>query len=346
MIVIDGSQGEGGGQILRTALSLSMVTGQPFTIEKIRANRERGGLLRQHLTAVLAAAEISGANVTGAELGSRTLTFAPQRVTPGDYSFAVGTAGSATLVLQTLLPALMLANKPSNVVVEGGTHNMAAPPFDFLAKTFAPIIESMGPKLKLTLDRYGFYPAGGGKITAEIEPVEKLKQLELLDRGEVLQQNAVALLAHLPRHIADRELETASNILGLAPESTRILGTKNSAGPGNALMIEVQTERHTEIFTAFGKVGISAEKVAEEAAVAAAQYVASSAFACEHLADQLLLPIALAGGGSFTAVRQTMHARTNIEIIRLFLPVSFEISEEENCARVALSTRDRAGVSA
>ena len=344
MILIDGSQGEGGGQILRTALSLSMVTGQPFTIDKIRANRERGGLLRQHLTAVLAAAKISNAEVDGAELGSRKLIFRPGRITAGDYNFAVGTAGSATLVLQTVLPALMLADKPSKLVMEGGTHNMAAPPFDFLAKTFVPVIQRMGPKITLNLERYGFYPAGGGRFTAEIVPSKTLTPLALEDRGDLVGVKAIALLANLPRHIADRELETAANILGLSPESCRIAGTKESPGPGNALMIAVETTEATEIFTAFGKLGVSAEKVAEEAAVAAAQYIATKAFACEHLADQLLLPLALAGGGSFTAVCNSSHARTNIEIIRRFLPVRIDVSDGERGLHFSLETTSAASI--
>src|SRR5262245_60850976 len=154
MIRIDGSFCEGGGQILRTSLSLSLATGKPFRIEKIRAGRERPGLLRQHLTAVLAAAEVGAAEVEGATLGSAALTFSPGKVRPGEYRFTIGTAGSGTLVFQTILPALMLASKPSSVTIEGGTHNSAAPPFDFLAGTFLPLLERMGPKVRLQFERY------------------------------------------------------------------------------------------------------------------------------------------------------------------------------------------------
>ena len=166
MIRIDGSFGEGGGQILRTSLSLSLATGKAFRIEKVRAGRERPGLLRQHLTAVLAAAEVGGAEVQGATLGSTELTFSPGAIRAGEYRFSVGTAGSGTLVFQTILPALMLAAKPSRIVIEGGTHNIAAPPFDFLARTFVPLLERMGPKVQLQFERYGFYPAGGGRFCA------------------------------------------------------------------------------------------------------------------------------------------------------------------------------------
>ena len=177
LIRIDGSFGEGRGQILRTSLSLSLLTGTPFRIDGIRAGREKPGLLRQHLTAVLAAAEVSEATVDGATLGSTSLTFTPGPVRAGEYKFAVGTAGSGTLVFQTVLPALMMANASSHVVIEGGTHNMAAPPYDFLARTFVPVVERMGPRLRLQLERYGFYPAGGGRFVAEIEPVRGLKPL-------------------------------------------------------------------------------------------------------------------------------------------------------------------------
>jgi hypothetical protein len=157
MIRIDGSLGEGGGQILRNSLSLSLATGKPFRIENIRAGRERPGLLRQHLTAVLAAVEVGGAGVEGATLGSTAVTFSPGKVRAGDYRFAVGTAGSGTLVLQTVLPALLTADAPSHIAIEGGTHNSAAPPFDFLDRAFLPLIERMGPKVRLQFERFGFY---------------------------------------------------------------------------------------------------------------------------------------------------------------------------------------------
>jgi RNA 3'-terminal phosphate cyclase (ATP) len=183
LIRIDGRLGEGGGQILRTSLSLSLVTGKAFRIENIRAGREKPGLLRQHLAAVLAAAEVCGGEVEGAVPGSSCLTFRPGPVRPGQYRFSVGTAGSATLVFQTVLPALMLGSWPSSVEVEGGTHNMAAPPYDFLSRTFVPLVNRMGPNVSLRFERYGFYPAGGGRFSAEIQPAVALKPLHLGERG-------------------------------------------------------------------------------------------------------------------------------------------------------------------
>jgi RNA 3'-terminal phosphate cyclase (ATP) len=161
MLTIDGSQSEGGGQVLRSSLALSLVTGRPFAIENIRAGRKKPGLLRQHLTAVLAAAEVSAAEVEGAALASRRLLFRPGRVRAGDYAFRVGTAGSATLVLQTVLPALLLAEGESTLTLEGGTHNPMAPPVDFLENAYLPLVNRLGPRVKVQLVRPGFYPAGG-----------------------------------------------------------------------------------------------------------------------------------------------------------------------------------------
>src|SRR5688572_16449750 len=184
LITIDGSMGEGGGQVLRTSLALSLVTGKPFRIEKIRAGREKPGLLRQHLTAVNAAAAVGGAHVEGAALGSRELDFRPGPAKPGEYRFAVGTAGSATLVLQAVLPALLTARGASTLVLEGGTHNPFAPPFDFLDKAFLPLLRRMGARVEVALERPGFYPAGGGRFQVRVEPVERLERLDLPSRGD------------------------------------------------------------------------------------------------------------------------------------------------------------------
>jgi RNA 3'-terminal phosphate cyclase (ATP) len=190
VITIDGSQGEGGGQILRTSLALSLVTDQPFRMERIRAKRQKPGLLKQHLTAAEAAKTVGCAEVMGASLGSQTLEFKPGPITPGTYRFAVGTAGSATLVLQTVLPALLTASDRSKLTLEGGTHNPMAPPFDFLEKCFTPLIHRMGPSVELQLKRPGFFPAGGGRFHARIEPVKKLARFDLLERGPIRTRKA------------------------------------------------------------------------------------------------------------------------------------------------------------
>jgi RNA 3'-terminal phosphate cyclase (ATP) len=344
MIRIDGASGEGGGQMLRTALSLALVTGQPFRIENIRAKRTKPGLLRQHLTAVLAAAEVGGAKTIGATLGSKMLEFVPGKIRAGEYRFAVGTAGSSTLVFQTILPALMMASGPSRLTLEGGTHNTQAPPFDFLAKTFLPVLSRMGPKINIRLERYGFYPAGGGRFVAEIEPCEKLSPLVLTEQGEMRHRRVTAIVANLARSIAQRELDTVSHHLNWPADSLEILETKESPGPGNVVMIEIGDGNFTEVFTGFGRLGASAEKVASEAAGEARAYLASRAVADEHLTDQLLLPLALAGTGTFTATKLSLHARTNIEVISRFLPVHFAEEKSKECVRVEVTTdSDRIG---
>jgi RNA 3'-terminal phosphate cyclase (ATP) len=214
VLTIDGSLGEGGGQILRTALALSLVTGTPIRIEKIRAGRPKPGLLRQHLTAVHAATAVGGAEVEGATIGSTSLTFRPGPVRPGKYRFAIGTAGSTGLVAQTVLPALLTAGAPSTLALEGGTHNVAAPPFDFLERAFLPLITRTGAKVEATLDRWGSYPAGGGQCSFRVAPAARLALLMLLDRGAVRRRRARALVSGLPRQIADRELAVVRDRLG------------------------------------------------------------------------------------------------------------------------------------
>jgi RNA 3'-terminal phosphate cyclase (ATP) len=341
MIRIDGSSGEGGGQILRSSLSLSLATGKAFRIENVRAKRERPGLLRQHLTAVLAAAEIGGAEVEGATLGSRTLTFTPGTVRPGEHRFVIGTAGSGTLVLQTILPALMTASAASRITIEGGTHNLAAPPFDFLQRCFLPVISRLGPKVMVKLERHGFYPAGGGCFTAVIAPCAQLSPIELTERGEITQRKATAIVANLSRAIAQRELDTVAHLLNWEKETMEIVEAKNSVGPGNIVLIELASSTGVaEQFCGFGRLGASAESVATEAVREARAYLVSSAAAGEHLADQLLLPFALAGAGAFTATRLNRHARTNMEVISSFLPVKFVTCEETGRIRVEVASRD------
>src|SRR5512138_3420845 len=259
MITIDGSQGEGGGQILRTSLALSLVTGQPFRMERIRAKRQKPGLLRLHLTAVEAAKTVGCAEVEGAALSSLTLEFRPGPVTPGNYRFAVGTAGSATLVLQTVLPALLTASGHSTLTLEGGTHNPMAPPFDFLAKCFMPLIRRMGPLVELELRRHGFYPAGGGRFHARIEPAKKLSRLDLLERGPVRSRQARVLVSKLPEHVGHRELAVVRDELKRPAEECVVEAVRYTVGPGNAVCLVVEAEHVTEVFTDFGERGRPAE---------------------------------------------------------------------------------------
>ncbi|MFC4160123.1 RNA 3'-terminal phosphate cyclase [Chitinimonas lacunae] len=325
LIELDGAHGEGGGQILRSALTLSMITGQPFRISQIRARRSKPGLLRQHLTAVQAAQAISGATVEGADIGSQTLLFQPGPLRQGDYRFAIGTAGSCTLVLQTVLPALWYAAGESSVTVSGGTHNRTAPPADFLIDSWLPLMQKMGAKTELELLRHGFYPAGGGEIRAKVAP-SRLQALTLTERGARLGVDATAVVAAVPGHVAQRELERISAKLGHLLRSSRINALPPSHGPGNVVMIRVEHEQITETFVGFGERGLSAEAVAEQAAGEAYAYLNSQAAVGEHLADQLALPIALAGAGRFTTSVVSEHLRTNLQVIEKFLPVETSIS--------------------
>lgn len=327
MLTIDGSLGEGGGQILRTALALSLCLQRPFRIHRIRAARPRPGLQPQHLAAVRAATALSRAKLAGAEPGSGALTFTPGPVSPGEYRFDIGTAGSTSLVLQTVLPALMLASGPSVVILEGGTHNPFAPPFDFLDQVFLPLINRMGPVITSRLVRPGFAPAGGGRIEVAIRPVPTLMPLELTERGAIVAQYAEVLLANLPEHIARRELAVIAQELGYAGSQLRTRIEDAAPGPGNVVSITVKSTRITELFSACGRRGVPAERVAEQVVGEVRRYLAAAVPAGRHLADQLLLPIALAGGGTFVTQEPGSHTRTNMEIIRAFLKLRFETEE-------------------
>jgi len=326
MITVDGSKGEGGGQVLRTSLALSLVTGQPFRIVKIRAGREKPGLLRQHLTALNAAAKVGQAEVTGASIGSRDVVFRPGRVRPGEYEFAVGTAGSATLVLQAILPALLTADGPSALTLEGGTHNPFAPPFDFLERAYLPLLNRMGPRVSVEIERPGFYPAGGGKFTASIEPAARLAGLDLVERGAIRAVRARALVANLAFSIAAREIAAIAELMPEIDDSSRPETVVGSRGPGNVVMIEAESDNLTEVFTSFGERGVPAETVAKRAVDETRSYLDAGVVVGEHLADQLLLPMALAGGGALTTVEPSSHTRTNIDVIRQFLDVEFSVA--------------------
>ena len=320
MLTLDGSIGEGGGQILRTALSLSLITGQPFRLQRVRAHRPRPGLQRQHLASVEAAARVSGGHVSGATLGSTEVAFEPGPVRPGAYRLAVGTAGSATLVLQTILMPLVLAAGPSRLVLEGGTHNPWAPPFDFLAQAFLPLVARLGPRFGSRLERWGFYPAGGGRFEVEVLPAaEPLRRLEIGPRGALKASRVFGVAAGLPRAIAARSVETALGHLRL-PQAYVDIREVASDGPGHALLIELLFEHLSAIVTGFGEKGVRPEEMATAAAEEAREFLDAGVPVGTHLADQLLLPLALAGG-SFLTLAPTAHTSTNLGVVRRFLPV-------------------------
>lgn len=342
MIEVDGSIGEGGGQILRTALALSMLTAQAIRIRNIRARRRRPGLQRQHLAAVNAAAEISSAKVKGAELGSSTLKFSPSAITPGQYTFSIGSAGSTSLVLQTVLPALISAEEPSTVFIEGGTHNPMAPPFEFLQQSFIPLLSRMGPQLSPVLERPGFYPAGGGRFKIHISPAERLLPLDLRERGEIKSVNAQALIAGLDRSIAQREIKIIRRELELSEEQATVRELGSKFGPGNVVLVSVSSAALTAVFTGFGEKHVRAETVAAGVCAQANAYLRSAAAVDRLLADQLLLPFALAGSGSFSTLEPSSHTRTNIEIIRLFLDIDIRAEERpDGCWELSFNRAEK-----
>lgn len=337
-LTIDGHTGEGGGQIFRTSLALSMVTGKPVHIHNIRSGRKKPGLMRQHLTALKASAEVCGAKVEGHSVGSREVRFSPGPVKGGNYEFSVGTAGSATLVLQSVLPALMLTDESSTVTVEGGTHNMAAPPYDFMERCYLPAVRAMGPSLEANIEQYGFYPAGGGRITVRINPVKHLKRIDYVKAGSLRRIIARACVARLSHDICQRELRVVRQGLSLNEEDCCVETGLVSPGYGNYLFVEVQTdETLPACFTGFGRKGVTAEQVADKVVKDVRRFLESGALVEQHLADQLLLPMALAGGGSMRTTKPSMHTLTNIEIIKEFLDLPVEITQEsEGVWRIAL----------
>ena len=329
IVEIDGAFGEGGGQIVRSALALSLATGKACSIANIRAGRDKPGLRRQHLAAVSAAAQVGRAEVEGDRLGSQRLLFAPATVRPGAYRFVVGSAGSTTLVLQAVLPALLTASGPSDLVLEGGTHNPFAPPFDFLDRVLLPILNRMGPRIRARLERPGFYPAGGGLLHVAIEPIPRLAGIDLLQRGEIRERRALARVSNLPLHIAERELSQVSRALAWDRECLRSEQVQNAQGPGNVLTLEIRCAGITELFSGFGRRGVSAEQVAEGVAGQVRDYLASGAAVGPYLADQLLVPLALAGAGSFRTVPPTRHTLTNAEVVRKFVDVEFAMTRDD-----------------
>lgn len=343
MIEIDGSEGEGGGQIVRSSLALSLLTGKSFRIVNVRAGRKKPGLKLQHLTAVEAATQIGNAVTTGAELGSREISFEPGTVTPGDWRFQISTAGSITLVLQTVLPPLMMADSPSTVMLTGGTHNMMAPAFDFLQRSWIPLLQKIGPKVELTLHRHGFYPAGGGRFEAKIEPTSDLKGIEVMERGKLLQRRVRSIVSALPIKIAERETARVIRKLNWDRVSTEHIDAPDPAGPGNVLFAELEYENLTTVFTGFGQRGVPAEKVADSVVRDVRQYLKTDAPVGPHLADQLMLPMAIAAAFSgkssqFRTGTPTQHSLTQADIIQRFLDVKVELnSNEDDTATVRVS---------
>ena len=342
-VFIDGSTGEGGGQILRTSLALACITGKTMHIENIRAARRNPGLAKQHLSCVQAASQICNGHSEGATLSSKTLDFQPGPVRSGNYHFDIGSAGSATLVIQTILPALFLTDGPSTITVTGGTHNPLAPPFDFLSETFLPAIATAGFYANCKLLKYGFYPAGGGKITFEILPAVRLaglpwqkqpdKIIGLCERSEQFEIHARIYIAKLPEHITQRQekLLFQSN---LDIKNVEHIEVTDSDGPGNCVMLRLCGGGRITVFTAFGMKGKPSQQVVSEVVNLAKDFLSGSAAVDHFLADQLLIYMALSQAGCFTTNELSTHLLTNMEVIKKFLPVDFTVEREKQSYKV------------
>jgi RNA 3'-terminal phosphate cyclase (ATP) len=331
MIEIDGSYGEGGGQILRTALALSCLTGKPFRIVRIRKGRRRPGLMPQHLAAVHAAARIAGAQTEGDAPGSTELRFAPGEVRAGAFSFDIGTAGSATLVLQAVIPPLLFAGGRSSVELTGGTHVPWSPSFHYLSEVFAPMLARLGGRLSLAAERFGFYPRGGGRVRCVVEAAKSLSPLALDGPGRLLRVSGVSAVANLPLSIARRQREAALALLGEEEIDAGIdLAEVPAAGKGTFLFLSAESEHALAGFTALGALGKRAEAVGEEAAGELLCHRRSGAALDPHLADQLAVCLALAAGeSSFTTSAVTRHLLTNLWVCGRFLPLRADVEGEE-----------------
>ncbi|MEG2802732.1 RNA 3'-terminal phosphate cyclase [Stenotrophomonas sp.] len=328
MMDIDGSQG--GGQLLRSALTLSLCTGIGFTIGDIRARRRRPGLMRQHLTAVNAATRVGNASTHGAQIGATALRFEPGPVSAGTYQFATGSAGSATLVLQTILPALWQADGPSRVQLEGGTHNPLAPSADFIADSYLPALARMGVQASLQLQQHGFHPAGGGVLQVEVAPCAALQACDFSTRGALASIEAKVLMSGLPANIGQRELQVLADTLGVDPHPRHVQVVRPALGPGNVALVHVRHVDHVEVFSGHGERGVSAEQVGARLAGQVQQYLDGRCCVGEYLSDQLLLPMALAGAGTFTTAAISEHLASNARLIEKFLPVEFDWQPHED----------------
>ncbi len=327
-IEIDGSYGEGGGQILRTALALSAILKRPFTIHHIRSKRMNPGLQAQHLEAVEALAQITEAKTEGVKFGSQTISFCPKEIISGDYHFEVKTAGSVILLLQAIFLPLCLAQGPSRVTLVGGTHVPWSPPFHYFLRVLLPTLEPMGISVDAAIEKWGFYPRGGGRIQLNINPAQELKPLHLTDRGSLKRIWGLSARSNLPRHVAERQKDQAvqriQKELNIEPE-INVLHDVSSNGPGSFLFLLAEHEKAFAGFSSLGKKGKPAERVADEAVDDLKDYLRSGGGIDLYLSDQIIPFMALTkANSSFTTARMTGHLLTNLWVVSHFLQVRVE----------------------
>jgi RNA 3'-phosphate cyclase len=341
MLEVDGSYGEGGGQVVRTAVALAAITGQGVCLDHVRLKRDRPGLAPQHLAAVRAVASLCDARCEGLELRSRAFTFLPGRLHGGDFRFDVGTAGSITLVLQALLPVLMRAPGPSRVVVSGGTDVRAAPPLDYLRYVLLGLLALMGAGVQCRALRRGYYPRGGGEVEVSVEPA-RLTPLEADDPGRPVSVEGCAHVANLPVSIAERMRDAAAARLGGSVAATGFevaaLDSTEAVGRGGAVVCWARTQRAVLGAGRVAERGVRAEALGEAAGAELAADLAARVSLDVHAADQILVYLALAGG-CFTTRTISSHARTTMWLIERFAPVRFEVADMPGAARVCARAR-------
>ena len=334
MIEIDGSYGEGGGQIIRTALSLSCLLKKSFRIFNIRKKRKKPGLMPQHLTCVKAAQLITDAEVTGAYAGSSELLFSPHEVKGGYFSFDIGTAGSTSLVFQTLIPALAFSQQKTTLTLKGGTHVPLSPSFHYLSNVFVHFLGQLGIKVQLAIESYGFYPRGGGIVRAEIFHVKNIKPLRIMERGNILQITGYSAVGNLPLSIAERQKDAFANKINREIKNNNAcliieLVEVPSIGQGTFVYLEARSEDSVAGFTALGARGKKAEVVGEEAAEEFVKYYTTGAALDYHIADQIVLYLSLCSEESrFTTSSITNHLLTNLWVINLFHGIQYSIEGE------------------
>lgn len=331
MLDIDGSFGEAGGQILRTALSLSCLLKKPFRMFNIRKGRKKPGLMPQHLTCVRALTLISSATVRGDAIGSTELVFDPKDPKAGEYFFDIGTAGSTSLLLQAILPPLVFQKERSRITLTGGTHVPFSPPYNYISDVFIPMLSRLGIRIQAYIMNYGFYPKGGGKISVEVFPSDGVKGLSLVDRGKIIEVSGISAVSSLPMSIADRQKNATLQVIdqsGLTAEIETLQVTSYS--PGTFVFLQSRTKDCIAGFSSIGERGKKAEKVGEEAAREFLSYYHSPACLDHHLADQIVGYLAAAkGGSSFTTSRITDHLLTNLWVIERFLGIRYSIEGEK-----------------
>ncbi len=333
LIEIDGSYGEGGGQILRTALAFSAIYKRPLTVYRIRARRKKPGLGPQHLMAVKALAQISGARVDGSSIGSETLTFIPGEICPGDYKFEIGTAGSVTLLLQSLLLPLCLSQKDSRLTLVGGTHVPWSPPFHYLSEVLFPALKTMGIAIEARIEKWGWYPKGGGILKVETRSTQHLKPVAFLERGSLKRIRGLSATSYLPKHVGERQRDEAlrwiEKELKVDAEIT-LLPNVPGNGPGSFLFLVAESENATAGFSSLGQRGKPAEEVARDAVVSLKEYLESDGCIDPHLADQLIPFVIMAKGhSSFTTSRMSEHLLTNLWVVQHFSDVKIIKSGEK-----------------